>query len=105
MPVSRQMPVAALLSAYTRRPAENPRSRAMGAVPTPSAAPFHDARQLGLPRGQRDRLLRGGPVLDRAHPTHANPSARRSPSAQAPNKVSVHGRADRSPPSSRYGKL
>eukprot|EP00969_Alexandrium_andersonii_P172905 7643277-Alexandrium_andersonii.AAC.1 len=34
------MPRAALLSAYTRRPAEKPRSRATEAMPRPSAAPF-----------------------------------------------------------------
>eukprot|EP00969_Alexandrium_andersonii_P007522 327076-Alexandrium_andersonii.AAC.1 len=34
------MPIAALLSAQTRRPAEKPRSMAIEAMPTPSAAPF-----------------------------------------------------------------
>eukprot|EP00969_Alexandrium_andersonii_P158334 6995537-Alexandrium_andersonii.AAC.1 len=40
MPVRRHMPIAALLSAYTRRPAEKPRSRAIEAMPMSSAAPF-----------------------------------------------------------------
>eukprot|EP00969_Alexandrium_andersonii_P358076 15450221-Alexandrium_andersonii.AAC.1 len=40
MPARRQIPIAALRSAYTRRPAEKPRSRAIEAMPTPSAAPF-----------------------------------------------------------------
>eukprot|EP00969_Alexandrium_andersonii_P196727 8691468-Alexandrium_andersonii.AAC.1 len=34
------MPIAALLSAYTRTLAEKPRSRAIEAMPMPSAAPF-----------------------------------------------------------------
>eukprot|EP00969_Alexandrium_andersonii_P300351 13278942-Alexandrium_andersonii.AAC.1 len=40
MPARPRMPIAALLSAYTRRPAEKPRSTAIEAMPTPSAAPF-----------------------------------------------------------------
>eukprot|EP00969_Alexandrium_andersonii_P108050 4767172-Alexandrium_andersonii.AAC.1 len=40
MPARRHMPTAALLSAYTRRPAEKPRSRAIADMPMPSAAPF-----------------------------------------------------------------
>eukprot|EP00969_Alexandrium_andersonii_P373416 15483978-Alexandrium_andersonii.AAC.1 len=40
MPVRRQIPMAALLSAQTSREAENPRSWAMAVRPNPSAAPL-----------------------------------------------------------------
>eukprot|EP00969_Alexandrium_andersonii_P046802 2053742-Alexandrium_andersonii.AAC.1 len=39
MPVRRQIPMAALLSAQTSRGAEKPRSWAMAVRPNPSAAP------------------------------------------------------------------
>eukprot|EP00969_Alexandrium_andersonii_P335128 14810648-Alexandrium_andersonii.AAC.1 len=97
------MPIAALLSAYTRRPAEKPRSKAMEAMPMPSAAPLTMPASSAPPSSARSFLL-GGPVPNGTRSTRADPPrvdrrARRQPAKSASTNAWIAA------PSSRQGKL
>eukprot|EP00969_Alexandrium_andersonii_P280644 12407864-Alexandrium_andersonii.AAC.1 len=75
------MPIAALLSAYTRRPAEKPRSKAMEAMPIPPAAPFTMLASSALPELSAIVFCVVDQCLTARVPPHADPSARGAPSA------------------------
>eukprot|EP00969_Alexandrium_andersonii_P142091 6281626-Alexandrium_andersonii.AAC.1 len=75
------MPIAALLSAYTRRPAGKPRSTGIEATPTPSAAPFT------MPANSASPELTAVVFCV---------ATRGPPSAEAPGEAGVRERADRS---------
>eukprot|EP00969_Alexandrium_andersonii_P330765 14619264-Alexandrium_andersonii.AAC.1 len=86
MPVRRQTPIAALPSAYTRRPAEKPRSRAIETMPIPSAAPFTMPASSASPELSASVFCVEDQRLT-VCPPHADPSARGAPGAQAPREV------------------